>query len=230
MANEVYIRTQQGLAELVSAGAASRMLESALADAGLDTDLIDAERMRLLLLGPIQAELMRILPRRGLPMRLAEIASALPTSPHRSTSAPLTARPAEAPASIARERAVRVVTGVRTQLAAQREHTQKELERAVLKLATIESVTLVAAVRNSGQTAFSRGSGDIDELSRIGMVALSLLKKSGPLRLFYVAHEQASLLVFPWGPDALLLAGSPELNVGSALTVFADLQIDKEAT
>src|SRR5690554_3054469 len=169
MANEVYIRTQQGLAELVSAGAASRMLESALADAGLDTDLIDAERMRLLLLGPIQAELMRILPRRGLPMRLAEIASALPTSPHRSTSAPLTARPAEAPASIARERAVRVVTGVRTQLAAQREHTQKELERAVLKLATIESVTPVAAARNSCQTAFPSGSANIAELPRTRM-------------------------------------------------------------
>lgn len=210
---------------MVSAVAASRMLDSALRDARLASEAVTAEQMQDLLLGPIQRELERILPRRGLERNLRSLAYSLARPPRRGIDVTLT----QTSAQIARDRTAKVISGVRVKPApARTEHSPRVLQAAVLGLAAIDNVTLVAAVRSNGRTEFSRGHGDVEQLSRFGMLALSLLNRSGPLKTFFVAHERATLLLFPWGSDALLVTGLPELNVGAALTAFADLSANKE--
>lgn len=86
----------------------------------------------------------------------------------------------------------------------------------------------MAAVRANGSTEFSRGEGDVASLARLGRLALSLLVRSGPLKLFYVSKDTSSLLLFPWGSDALLLTGRPQLNVGAVVMTFTDLVRNKE--
>ena len=189
--------------------------------------------MRALLLGPVLDELDRILPRGGLERNLEVLAARLddaeaPLVP--ISAAPRTGYAQPGSAQVARSRTARVVSGVRTELVKQRPNSASDLQDAVLSLAAIDNVTLVAAVRSSGATEFSRGQGDIASLARLGRLALSLLTRSGPLQLFFVTTERSSLLLFPWGSDALLLTGRPELNVGAVVTSFKDLVRNKEET
>lgn len=229
--NSVYLRTQQGLRAFVSAAAADRVLSDALADAGVEPTRIHARQMRALLLGPILDELSLLLPRTGLERRLDELATALvhDAAPAQPISVAVKTAPAQpASAQVAKARAVRVITGVRTEPRPSRPAAATELQAAVLQLASIDSVTLVAAVRQTGQVEFSRGDGDVDTLARLGMLALSLLRKNGPLRMFYLALEDSGLLLFPYGTDALLLTGKADLNVGAVVTAFDDLVRIKE--
>lgn len=229
--NSVYLRTQQGLKSFVSAAAVERVLSDAMADAGVDPSRIHARQMRALLLGPVLDELSLLLPRSGLERRLDELAAGLmdDAPPVQPISAAVKSPPTRlASAQVARARTARVVTGVRTQVRPPRPASATELQQAVLQMAAIDSITLVAAVRQSGQVEFSRGSGDVDSLARLGMLALSLLKKNGPLRMFYLALEDSGLLLFPYGSDALLLTGKADLNVGAVVTAFDDLVRNKE--
>lgn len=231
--NPVYLRTQQGLAAFVSATAATRVLDKALADAGVSPERVRARQMRALLLGPVLDELDRILPRSGLERNLEALAAALddgrpPPEPVSVGARTVGSLPGSA--QVARNRTARVISGVRTELIRSRPNTEADLKSAVLELAAIDNVTLVAAVRANGETVFARGAGDVASLARLGRLALSLLLKSGPLRIFFVATETSSLLLFPWGSDALLLTGKPELNVGAVVTSFTDLVRNKEET
>lgn len=231
--NPVYQTTLQGLSALVSGAAASRLLDKSLADAGLTPARVRPVQMKELLAGPVLDELQAILPRSGLLRNLEAITSDIDAMAAEAMPQPAvpaarsaTARPASA--EVARARTAQVITGVRTELIRQQVNSAERLQSAVLALAAIDNVTMVAAVRSSGQTEFSRGAGDIRTLSRFGMLALSLLTRSGSLKMFFLALEDSSLLLFPWGSDALLLVGRPQLNVGAVVTAFNDIVLSKE--
>ena len=104
--------------------------------------------------------------------------------------------------------------------------SRETLEAAVLRLAQLEQVKFVAALRSDGEIASQRGSGiDVNALAQLGLVGLKLLRRSGPLRTFYLAHTQGQLFLLPFGNDTLTLVGTPELNVGA---VFSTLNALKE--
>lgn len=74
MPNEVYMRTRDALATLVSERAATRVLDAALRRSHERADALDERTVRHLLLGPIQRELEGILPRTGLRRTLRRLA------------------------------------------------------------------------------------------------------------------------------------------------------------
>lgn len=229
--NSVYTRTRQGLAVFVSPAVAGRVLDGSLADAGLTPERVRARQMRALLLGPVLDELAGLLPRGGLERRLEEIAGQLVDD--QPAAAPVSAavrtEPARPVATLpVRNRQAQVVTGVRTTPRPVQPASSSELQEAVLHLAAIDSVTLVAAIRQSGQVEFSRGEGDVAALARLGMLALSLLMKAGPLKMYFLAFEESALLLFPYGSDALLLTGGADLNVGAVVTAFDDIRRNRE--
>ena len=222
--NPVYQKTLTGLSALVSGAAAARVLDNALSDAGVTAARVRPVQMRALLTGPVLDELDRILPRSGLLRNLEALAGTLEPAGSQPVAAALnpvarTAHSWPASAEVAR---------VRTEITRNTASSRERLEAAVLKLAAIDNVTLVAAIRQSGQTEFSRGAGDVAAIARVGMLALSLLTKSGSLKMFFVALEESTLLLFPWGSDAVLLTGKPNLNVGAVVTAFNDIVLSKE--
>jgi len=72
--NEVYLRTRDALATLVSERAATRVLDAALRRSHERAESLDERTVRQLLLGPIQRELEGILPRTGLRRTLRRLA------------------------------------------------------------------------------------------------------------------------------------------------------------
>ena len=103
--------------------------------------------------------------------------------------------------------------------------SQEQLEGAVLRLAQLEQVKFVAALRAGGEVATQRGSGiDVDALAQLGLVGLKLLRRSGPLRAYYLAHTCGQLFLLPFGEDTLALIGTPELNVGAVFNTFTVLK------
>lgn len=230
--NQVYVRTQRGLSEIVSAAVASRVLNQALADAGVAPGHVRPVQMKALLLGPVLDELELILPRTGLVRHLEALAEVLdsvtvpdrqPVPPARPPAAAVPARSTLHPTAL-----TGVVSGVRTGPATPGPVPAGRLQAAVLSLAALDNVTLVAAVRADGAVEFSRGSGDVAALARLGMLALSLLRRAGPLRMYFISSDSSSLLMFPWEGDALLLIGSADLNVGAAVATFNDIIRSKE--
>ncbi len=106
--------------------------------------------------------------------------------------------------------------------------SQAQLEAAVLRFAQLEQVRFVAALRAGGEVAARRGSGiDVDALAQLGLVGLKLLRRSGPLRTYYLAHTQGQLFLLPLGEDTLTLVGTPELNVGAVFNTLASLKEEK---
>ncbi len=74
MPGEVYLRTRDALATLVSERAATRVLDAALRRSHENAEALDERAVRQLLLGPIQHELEGILPRTGLRRTLRRLA------------------------------------------------------------------------------------------------------------------------------------------------------------
>ncbi len=226
--NEIYLSTLKGLSGMVSPVAAERMVSASVRDAGFNPATVSASQMRTLLLGPVQFELEQILPRRMLQRDLGALAERLallpqpPQSPALSTSSRVT------PAQIAKIRTARVISGVRVKPPVQQENSDAELQEAVLKLAMIAEVTLVAAVRRNFEPVFWRGQGDVVQLARYGGLAMQLLIRSSPLKMFYVAKEDSMLILFPWGSDTLLLAAGSEVNIGAVVAAFTDIAKAKE--
>lgn len=66
MANEVFLLAREGLAGIVSARVADRVLASAMRSRKKEPETIDAAQMRSLLMGPVLRELQSVLPRSGL--------------------------------------------------------------------------------------------------------------------------------------------------------------------
>lgn len=228
LTNSVYSLTQQGLAAMVSGRAATRVLDAALRESRTDRRSVTAEQMSSLLLGPVLKELVTILPRQGLELNLETLAASLLVDSMFLTQE---RAPAAIPAAVTtdgpRKRNPTVITGVNTRplpVAAD----PAELEAAVLSFAMIENVTLIAAVRADGSVHVSRGAGNVELLARFGMLALSLLKRGGRLRSYYLEHEEGFLFLFPFADAALLLLGDPRLNIGTVFTIFSELTGTKE--
>ncbi|HEX7022256.1 MAG TPA: hypothetical protein VF171_05315, partial [Trueperaceae bacterium] len=100
-----------------------------------------------------------------------------------------------------------------------------KLEEAVLRFAQLENVTLVAALHGDGSVALSRGSGsDLDALARYSHLGLSLLRRRGNLRSYYLAHSRGQLFLFPVGTHTLIIVGSPDLNIGAVFTALTGLK------
>lgn len=74
MANEVYLRTRDALATLVSERAATRVLDAALRRSHASAEALEPRTVRQLMLGPVQRELEGILPRNGLRRTLRRLA------------------------------------------------------------------------------------------------------------------------------------------------------------
>src|SRR5690625_1675983 len=182
--------------------------------------------MQQLLLGPVFAELRAVLPPAVLEVRLAELARSLP----RQAAAPAAASAdgsAAGPATASAEPPA-VTSGVRTELPQPAEPSAAELEKAVLRLAAFDGVRLAVAVNAQGEARFHRGSGDVERLARLGRLALALLSRSGSIRFSLFAFGETVLLFFPWADSAVLLAGTPELNVGAAVAAFKETVLYRE--
>lgn len=98
--SDVYLRTRDALATLVSERAARRVLNAALRHASVSADTLDEGAVRKLLLGPVQRELEGILPRAGLRRtlrRLArQVADGAPRAPEPAPVTALSPLPSEA--------------------------------------------------------------------------------------------------------------------------------------
>lgn len=104
-----------------------------------------------------------------------------------------------------------------------------ELEEKVTRFALIDHVQLVAAVRADGSIPVSRGEGlDLELLSRLSRLTLSLLAKGGALRSLHLGHSLGQLFLFPIGPHLLIVLGSTDLNLGSVTTAFTALALEEE--
>lgn len=308
MPNRVYTHAHEGLATMVSARAATRVLQDTLRDRGTTPDTVSAEQMHDLLLGPVLKEFEQILPREGLKRNLSGLAKELealetgaagrgdqaennpsrlesirnflntPIIGERPAAESVPARPgATSEEAGNKETGSDETGGARISRSAQRRPepspkdtleippgdispptrtpvpsatpvppskaraqrptraasqrkaaplSEERLEQIVLRFAQIEHVRIVAAIRDNGEIAVSRGSGiDIDALSRYGLMGLRLLGRSGELNSYYLAHTKGQLFLFTFGRDTLILVGRSELNVG---TVFATAAALKE--
>jgi hypothetical protein len=189
--------------------------------------------MSSLLLGPVLEELVSILPRQGLELNLETLAASLLIgSMSLDAETDVTVTATQHGATQVRERQSArnrlVVTGVNTRPRRDPVADLKKLEEALLAFAAIENVTLVAAVRSDGVIHKSRGTGNAELLGRFGMLALRMLGRGGRLRSYYLEHDRGSLFLFPSNDHALLLVGSPELNIGTVFTTFSELPGIKE--
>lgn len=217
---------------MVSDRAASRVLDAVLRGSRIDRNSVTAEQMSSLLLGPVLQELVSILPRQGLELNLETLAASLLVDSMFLDQEPVAAAIPAQPAAAAvpagpRPRSRAVITGVNTRplpVAAD----PRRLDAAVLTLAAIDHVTLIAAVKSDGSVHASRGAGNVELLSRFGMLALRLLERGGRLRSYYLEHDEGFLFLFPFNEAALLLLGNPHLNIGTVFTVFSELTGTKE--
>lgn len=105
----------------------------------------------------------------------------------------------------------------------------EELEEKVTRFALIEQVRLVAAVRADGDVPLVRGEGlDLELLSRVSRLTLSLLAKGGTLRSLHLGHSLGQLFLFPIGPDLLVVYGGADLNLGTVTTAFTALALEED--
>lgn len=223
--NPVYGTARDGLEKLMSPAAAARLLERVLGNAGSSAAAVTGTEMQQLLLGPIFAELRAVLPPAVLEVRLAELARSL--QQRTTTPAGSVDGAAAGPAAAVAEPPA-VTSGVRTELPQPADPSAAELEKAVLRLAAFDGVRLAVAVNGQGEASFHRGSGDVERLARLGRLALALLSRNGSIRFSLFAFGETVLLFFPWADSAVMLAGTPELNVGAAVAAFKETVLYRE--
>ena len=97
--------------------------------------------------------------------------------------------------------------------------SEAELEAVVLRFAGLEEVKLVAAFGPGGEVACSRGGGfDVGALARFGLMTLTLLRRSAPVRAYYLAHSLHQLFLLPLGGSTLArLSARPNSTSGLCL-------------
>lgn len=244
MANEIYQHTHQGLSRLVSARAATRLLEQALKRQRTSADEVSAEKMGELLVGPVYRELRGALPRAGLKRHLKWLAARLravkPVEEERLREI-VTFDPSSPPPAPARSEAADVEMGVESsngQAVAPIAFVEEEAESAppvklpsetlhhiALQFAQLEHVKLVAAVRQSGEVVVSRGTAPhLEALYRYGPTALRLLRRTGRVRSYYLVHTEGQLFLLPFQDDTLILIGTTELNLGAVFTTLMKVE------
>jgi hypothetical protein len=235
--NDVYRQTHEGLSGIVSARAASRVLDAVLAAEREDAERISGARMSELLLGPIYRELRGALPRLGLKRQLRGLAGRIrevksfddvrlqglvtfdPPAPSASPHATAPSAPSVAPSQVA-------VAVLEAEEAGRREPLGAEaLSRIVLRFAQLDAVKLVTAIRSHGEVVASRGSAaNLDALFRYGPTALRLLSRQRQVRSYYLSHTQGQLFLLPFEDDTVILIGTPELNLGTVFTTLSKLK------
>jgi hypothetical protein len=234
MPNDVYRQTHEGLSAIVSARAASRVLDTVLAAAREDAEQISAARMSELLLGPVYRELRGALPRLGLKRQLRSLAGRirevrnfdvvrlqeLVTFDPPAPSAPLQPNPGAAAIATPQVAVLEV-----EQEAKRHALSAEALNRIVLAFAQLDAVKLVTAIRSHGEVVSSRGSApNLDGLFRYGPTALRLLGRQRRVRSYYLSHTQGQLFLLPFEDDTVILIGSPELNLGTVFTTLSKLK------
>ena len=304
VANEVYTQTHDGLATLVSARAAQRVLDRALHKTGQTADTVSGRHMKRLLLGPVFRELETTLPRDGLRRTLKKLASEVnrvrpaaepsaspdpadvgesyvdaageagdfevdaprsygasaaaqgeadevqndasgefvpvaaaisvyPVSEHPVSEAPrASAQTPPTPAPVAASLATAAPTAEPAKPSPKFDTlpplSGAQLEAAVLRFAGLEEVKLVAAFGPKGEPSHARGGGfDLDALARFGLMTLTLLRRSGRVRAYYLAHSLHQLFLLPLGGSTLIVVGTPELNVGSVFGALSTLEEER---
>jgi hypothetical protein len=217
MPNEVYLRAYHGLTSLVSAKAATRLLNATLRSRRHSPESVDGELMSRLLLGPILRELESILPQDGLRHHLGRLAQQL----RRLHTAPS----AEAEALPLPEAVVYFDKPTPTLPAALPAASEAALERFVLAFAHLDHVRQVAVLRQGGEVILARGEGvDLATLARLGLLGLKLLSRRGRLHTYYLAHSRGQLFLFSLGVDTIVVVGAPELTIGAVLATYARLK------
>lgn len=231
MPNEVFLRTHDGLAGMVSARAATKVLEDALRSTGTTAEAVTLQQMTAMLQGPVLRDLERILPREGLKRNLSSLIAVLEADLAPSGATPTVVQTPPA-GTVAQDLARTLVEGtVRPPPEPPAPPLPAaELERLALSFGRIDQVQLVLAARQDGSVVVSRGSGpDPAVLARMGMLALTLLKRSGRLRSYYLGHPAGQLFTFPFGTDAIIVVGGPDLNLGAVFSAFAGLVAKEES-
>jgi hypothetical protein len=77
MANDIYLLTHDGLAQMVSSRAATRLLDKALEAKGYSSDAVTSEEMREVLQGSVLRELRQILPKDGVERSIKQLSRSL---------------------------------------------------------------------------------------------------------------------------------------------------------
>lgn len=236
MPNDVYRQTHEGLSAIVSARAASRVLDTVLATEHEDAEQISGARMSELLLGPIYRELRGALPRLGLKRQLRGLAGRIrearnfddvrlqglvtfdPPAPS-TPPQPVPGAPAVATPQVA-------VAVLEAEQEAERHTLSAEaLSHIVLTFAQLDAVKLVTAIRSHGEIVSSRGSApNLDGLFRYGPTALRLLGRQRRVRSYYLSHTQGQLFLLPFEDDTVILIGTLELNLGTVFTTLSKLK------
>lgn len=229
MPNEVYLRAHHGLSTLVSARVATRLLDTALRSRQQSPEDVDGDMMGRLLLGPILHELESALPADGLRRNLGRLAQQLRRldAPAPPPAEEVQALPPDPPPPAVPKAVVYFDDDDEPMPApaARPPLSEAVLERMVLAFAHLDHVQQVAALRQSGEVVLARGAGvDLPTLSRLGLLGLKLLSRSGQLRSYYLAHSCGQLFLFPLGADTLVVVGAPELTIGAVLATYAGLK------
>lgn len=232
MANEVYLVTHDSLSNIVSARAASRVLDRALKTKGFSPETISPQQMQAILTGPVLKELQSILPSEGVKRTIQQITRALEIK----TKTPLASTPLSVEADIESESVGNLVeeqssikahlSSVRPPAVLKTNFSEEELEAFSLECAQLKHVTLVATIEvSSGKVLNSRGGGfDLEGLSRIANLSLKLLQRSGEIRSYHLEESKYHMFLLPLGDFVLTVIGSREINVGAVFAKFSGVK------
>lgn len=248
MANEVYLITHDSLSNIVSARAATNVLEKALKHKGFTSETISQQQMRDILIGPVLKELQLILPSEGVKRTVKQITQLLESAKVQpleiDDSSAVSATPSsvestpengfqqidefyeedlgdEKPANdLDQARLSPMGSLARAELAAE------ELEAIVVKFAQLEHIQLVlTAKRQNGEVLSARGNGfDLDSLSRLANMSLTLLERNGVVKSYHLEHSRYHLFLVPLGSMVMIIIATAELNVGEIYTKLSALK------
>lgn len=233
MANEVYLVTHDSLSNIVSARAASRVLDRALKTKGFSPETISKQQMQAILTGPVLKELQSILPSEGVKRTIQQITRSLESSvdaPITESSAAVESspEPQEPLGNLIEEKSPieARLSAVRPPPVLKTDFSEEELESLTIEFAQLEHVTLVATINSlDGKVLNSRGSGfDLESLSRLANMSLKLLQKNGQIRSYHLEESQHHLFLLPLGDFILTVIGARELNVGAIFAKFSGVK------
>ncbi len=231
MANEVYLITHDSLSNIVSARAATRVLEKALKHKGFTPETISQQQMRDILVGPVLKELQLILPSDGVKRTIQQITRLLESNKKAESKVeanPLDVESIEEPEqdfkllNDAEDAELKPLMEMRN-----KDVSPEELEALLIEFAQLEHIqTVLTADRKKGEVLSSRGSSfDLVSLSRLANMSLMLLERNGVVHSYHLEHSRYHLFLVPLAGFVMIIVGTAELNVGE---VFAKLSALKE--
>ncbi len=243
MANEVYLVTHDSLSNIISARAASRVLDKALKGSGLTQETVNHQQMHNVLVGPVLKELQQILPSEGVKRTIQHTTQLLSASSAdttitetdlelpsedteqsfsllNSTEVDAPVEPKLKPNPLLSQKADRKPSSEKTTF------ESEELEQILLEFAQLEHVQTVATVKQAnGEVLSSRGSGfDLTSLSRLANMSLSLLGRHGKLRSYHLEQAEHHLFLVPLGAFVMIIVGASAMNVGEVFSMISSVK------